>query len=77
MEQMLDSKERIRAIELDEGSIIKRAPEVERERATAIADLLDNNSFAPTVSSNRLFEHFGIDICQWFVEKLCGHVGRY
>lgn len=45
---MLDSKERITRIELDESSIIKRAPEVERERATAIADLLDSNSFAPT-----------------------------
>lgn len=44
---MLDSKERISTIKLDEGSIIKRAPEVERERKIAIADLLASNSFAP------------------------------
>lgn len=47
MEQLLDIKERIASIELDEGTIIKRAPEVERERAIAIADILAGNSFAP------------------------------
>lgn len=45
---MLDSKERIASIELDEGTIIRRAPEVERERAIAIADIIAGNSFAPS-----------------------------
>jgi uncharacterized protein (UPF0262 family) len=39
--------ERIAAITLDEGSIIKRSVEVEHERKTALADLLHENSFAP------------------------------
>ena len=33
---------------LDEGSIIRRSPEVEQERAVAIYDILESNYFAPT-----------------------------
>ena len=33
---------------LDEGSIIRRSPEVEQERAVAIYDFLESNHFAPT-----------------------------
>lgn len=40
-------KERIAKIVLDEGSITYRSPEVEHERAIAIADLQDENSFSP------------------------------
>lgn len=47
MEVALDTKERIASITLDDASIIRRAADVERERATAIADLLASNSFAP------------------------------
>jgi uncharacterized protein (UPF0262 family) len=38
---------RIAAITLDEKSVVRRSPEIESERATAIADLLHENSFAP------------------------------
>lgn len=35
-------------IDLDDASIIRRTPEVEHERAVAIADLLEGNHFRPT-----------------------------
>lgn len=38
---------RIIDIELDEHSIIRRSDDIERERAVAILDLLENNCFAP------------------------------
>ena len=38
---------RIAAITLDEHSVVRRSPEIESERAAAIADLLHENSFAP------------------------------
>jgi len=38
---------RIAAITLDERSVVRRSPEIESERAAAIADLLHENSFAP------------------------------
>lgn len=37
----------ISKIELDEPSVVRRSPEVEHERAVAIYDLLEDNSFAP------------------------------
>jgi uncharacterized protein (UPF0262 family) len=39
--------QRIAAITLDERSVVRRSPEIESERAAAIADLLFENSFAP------------------------------
>jgi uncharacterized protein (UPF0262 family) len=39
--------QRIAAITLDEHTVVRRGPEIEDERATAIADLLNENSFAP------------------------------
>jgi uncharacterized protein (UPF0262 family) len=39
--------ERIAKITLDEHTVVRRGPEIEDERATAIADLLNENSFAP------------------------------
>jgi uncharacterized protein (UPF0262 family) len=39
---------KIAAITLDEHSVVRRSPEIESERAAAIADLLQQNSFAPT-----------------------------
>jgi len=44
---MTDLKDRIVSITLDDKSIIRRSPDVERERATAISDLLAGNHFAP------------------------------
>jgi len=41
------SEQRIAAITLDEKSVLRRSPEIEHERAAAIADLLHANSFAP------------------------------
>jgi uncharacterized protein (UPF0262 family) len=37
----------IAAITLDERTVVRRSPEIEHERATAIADLLKENHFAP------------------------------
>lgn len=39
--------DRIARIELDQGSITYRSPEIEHERAIAIADLLEDNQFRP------------------------------
>jgi uncharacterized protein (UPF0262 family) len=41
------SPQRLVAVTLDEGSIGRSGPEVEHERAVAIYDLLEENSFAP------------------------------
>jgi uncharacterized protein (UPF0262 family) len=41
------SDERIIEITLDEASLVSRIPEVEHERAIAIYDLLEDNSFIP------------------------------
>jgi len=39
---------RLVAVKLDEGTIGRSNPDVEHERAVAIYDLLEDNSFAPT-----------------------------
>jgi uncharacterized protein (UPF0262 family) len=41
--------QRIVKIELDEESAGRRAPEIEQERAIAIFDLVEENSFAPAI----------------------------
>jgi len=38
---------RIVSLNLDEKTVLRRSPEVEHERAVAIFDILENNSFAP------------------------------
>jgi uncharacterized protein (UPF0262 family) len=38
---------RIVSLNLDEGTVVRRSPEVEHERAVAIYDLLEDNRFAP------------------------------
>jgi uncharacterized protein (UPF0262 family) len=38
---------RIAGVELDEKSVLRRAKEIEEERAVAIRDLLEKNEFAP------------------------------
>ena len=42
-----DDDQRITAITLDEHTVVRRNADIEHERATAIADLLESNSFAP------------------------------
>lgn len=42
-----EGTERIVDITLDEQSVVRRAPEIEHERAVAIYDLLDMNRFRP------------------------------
>jgi len=39
--------QRIAHITLDEHTVVRRSTDIEHERATAIADLLEENSFAP------------------------------
>lgn len=39
--------QRIAAITLDEHTVVRRNADIEHERATAIADLLEENSFSP------------------------------
>jgi uncharacterized protein (UPF0262 family) len=41
------SKQRLVKVTLDEGSIGRSSPDIEHERAVAIYDLLEDNSFAP------------------------------
>ena len=42
------STQRLVNITLDEGSVVRRSPDVEHERAVAIYDLLEENHFAPS-----------------------------
>jgi uncharacterized protein (UPF0262 family) len=42
-----DPSQRIVKIELDERTVVRRNPDVEHERAVAIFDLLEENSFTP------------------------------
>ena len=42
-----EPKQRLVKVTLDEGSIGRSSPDIEHERAVAIYDLLEDNSFAP------------------------------
>jgi uncharacterized protein (UPF0262 family) len=44
---MADPVQRIAKVELDERTVVRRNPDVEHERAVAIFDLLEENSFTP------------------------------
>jgi uncharacterized protein (UPF0262 family) len=44
--------QRLCKITLDEGSIGRSSPDIEHERAVAIYDLLDDNSFAPVANES-------------------------
>lgn len=46
-EKATDSSQRLIDITLDDSSVVRRSPEVEHERAVAIYDLLEGNSFYP------------------------------
>ena len=43
----MTSQQRIVHIELDEKTVVRRRPEVEHERAIAIFDIIEENTFAP------------------------------
>lgn len=61
-----DRRNRIASVTLDEKTVMRRAPEIEHERAVAIYDLIEENEFTPagdfegpfalhlSVSENRL-----------------------
>jgi uncharacterized protein (UPF0262 family) len=71
-------EQRIAKITLDEKSVVRRNADVEHERAVAIFDLLEDNSFAPTAGYEGPFHlHLSIeenrlvfDICSETGEKL-------
>lgn len=45
-------KAHIAALTLDEATFVRRSPDIERERAVAIRDLLSENSFQPVGDQN-------------------------
>ena len=53
---------RIARITLDERTVVRRKPEIEHERAVALADLLPDNSFAPASGAKGPFHvHLGLE----------------
>jgi uncharacterized protein (UPF0262 family) len=53
---------RIAAITLDERTVVRRNADIEHERAAAIADLLEENAFAPTSGRQGPFDvHLAIE----------------
>jgi uncharacterized protein (UPF0262 family) len=59
---MTDADQRIAKITLDERSVVRRNPDVEHERAVAIFDLLEENSFAPCAGHPGPFhQHLGLE----------------
>jgi uncharacterized protein (UPF0262 family) len=56
------SRQRIAKIELDERTVVRRNPDVEHERAVAIFDLLEENSFALAGNDQGPYQlHLGIE----------------
>lgn len=59
---MADSDQRIAKILLDEHTVLRRNADIEHERAVAIFDLLEENSFAPVAAAPGPFHlHLGIE----------------
>jgi uncharacterized protein (UPF0262 family) len=59
---MADSEQRIAKILLDEHTVLRRNADIEHERAVAIFDLLEENSFAPVALAPGPFHlHLGIE----------------
>jgi len=57
-----DPRQRIVKIELDERTVVRRNPDVEHERAVAIFDLLEENSFTPVGEATGPYHlHLGIE----------------
>jgi uncharacterized protein (UPF0262 family) len=56
------NEQRIAALTLDEHSVVRRNADVEHERAVAIFDLLEENSFAPAAGHDGPFHlHLSIE----------------
>jgi uncharacterized protein (UPF0262 family) len=59
---MAKERHRIAKVTLDERSVVRRSPDVEHERAVAIFDLLEENSFTPTEAQSGPYHlHLGIE----------------
>jgi uncharacterized protein (UPF0262 family) len=59
---MAENRQRILEITLDERTVVQRNADVEHERAVAIGDLLEDNSFAPASGAKGPFRlHLGIE----------------
>jgi len=59
---MAPDQQRIDRITLDERTVVRRNADIEHERAVAISDLLDDNSFAPVSGLKGPFHlHLGIE----------------
>jgi uncharacterized protein (UPF0262 family) len=59
---MADTDQRIARITLDERSVVRRNADIEHERAVAIFDLLEENTFAPVAPASGPFHvHLGIE----------------
>lgn len=59
---MAEDDRRIVKITLDERTVVRRNADIEHERAVAIFDLLEENSFNPTGDANGPFHlHLGIE----------------
>src|SRR5487761_107069 len=59
---MADTDRRIAQVTLDERTVVRRNADIEHERAVAIADLLQDNSFAPSSGAAGPFNlHLGIE----------------
>ena len=59
---MAEDDRRIVKITLDERTVVRRNADIEHERAVAIFDLLEENSFSPTGSAKGPFHlHLGIE----------------
>ena len=65
---------RIAEIVLDERSVLRRAPEIEREREIAISDLLVENHFAPVGSSGGPY-HLTLGIAESRLVLIVRHSG--
>jgi uncharacterized protein (UPF0262 family) len=58
----ISEDQRVAAITLDEHTVLRRNADIEHERATAIADLLEDNSFAPASGQRGPFDlHLAIE----------------
>jgi len=57
----MPDEQRIAKLTLDERSVVRRNADVEHERAVAIFDLIEENSFAPTAGHAGPF-HVGLSI---------------
>ncbi|HWI27823.1 MAG TPA: UPF0262 family protein [Stellaceae bacterium] len=59
---MAETAQRIAKIALDERTVVRRNADIEHERAVAIFDLLEENSFAPVGDAQGPFHlHLGVE----------------